>query len=59
VTTAVQTGAYVDPARSRIAVGVLANQWIAGKVNLKPSTFALYGDPRSRTSAHSTAATPL
>lgn len=42
VTTAVQTGAYVDPARSRITVGAMAEQWLAGKVNLKTSTFALY-----------------
>jgi integrase len=42
VTTAVQTGTYVDPERSRITVGSMADQWLAGKVNLKPSTFALY-----------------
>jgi integrase len=42
VTTAVQTGTYVDPARSRITVGAMASHWFAGKVNLKPSTFALY-----------------
>lgn len=42
VTTAVQTGAYVDPARSRMTVGALAGQWINGKVNLKASTYALY-----------------
>lgn len=42
VTTAVQTGAYVDPARSRISVDVLARQWLAGKVNLKSTTYALY-----------------
>lgn len=42
VTTAVQTGAYVDPARSRVTVGAMADQWLAGKVNLKSSTFALY-----------------
>jgi integrase len=43
ITTAVNTGAYVDPSRSRMTVGTLAEQWIAGKVNLKPSTHALYG----------------
>jgi integrase len=43
VTTAVNTGAYVDPSRSRMTVGALAEQWIVGKVNLKPSTHALYG----------------
>jgi hypothetical protein len=42
VTTAVHTGNYVYPARSRIIVGAMAQQWLAGKVNLKPSTFALY-----------------
>lgn len=42
VTTAVKTGAYVDPDRSRMTTGSLAEQWLAGKVNLKPSTHALY-----------------
>lgn len=42
VTTAVQTGSYVDPARSRLTVGALAEQWIKGKVSLKPTTRALY-----------------
>jgi integrase len=42
VTTAVQTGTYVDPARSRMTVGTLAEQWLGGKVNLKPTTRALY-----------------
>lgn len=42
VTIAVQTGAYVDQARSRISVEVLARQWLAGKVNLKSTTYALY-----------------
>jgi integrase len=42
VTTAVQTGSYVDPARSRLTVGSLAKQWISGKVSLKPTTRALY-----------------
>ncbi len=42
VTTAVQTGSYVDPARSRLTVGSLAEQWIDGKVSLKPTTRALY-----------------
>lgn len=42
VTTAVQTGNYVDPARSRLTVGSLADQWINGKVSLKPTTRALY-----------------
>ena len=42
VTTAVQTGAYVDPVRARKTVGELSEQWFVGKVNLKPSTQALY-----------------
>ena len=42
VTTAVQTGRYVDPARARLTVGTLAQQWITGKVSLKPTTRALY-----------------
>ena len=42
VTTTVQTATYVDPARSRVTVGTLAEQWLAGKVNLKPTTRALY-----------------
>jgi len=42
VTTTVHTATYVDPARSRVTVGTLAEQWLAGKVNLKPTTRALY-----------------
>jgi integrase len=42
VTTAVRTGSYVDPARSRLTIGGLAEQWIMGKVSLKPTTRALY-----------------
>ncbi|MBE7179938.1 MAG: site-specific integrase [Terriglobus roseus] len=42
VTTAVRTGTYVDPLRSRTLVGTLADQWFAGKVALKPTTRALY-----------------
>jgi integrase len=42
ITTSVQTGNYVDPARGRLTVGTLADQWIAGKVNLKPTTRARY-----------------
>lgn len=42
VTTSVQTGSYVDPVRARVLVGTLADQWIAGKVSLKPTTRALY-----------------
>src|SRR5690349_7633546 len=31
-------GAYVDPARSRFTVGAMADQWMRGKINLKPTT---------------------
>jgi integrase len=48
ITTAVQTGAYVDPARARTTVGAVAEQWLAGKVNLKPTTRALYETILSR-----------
>ena len=37
-----QTGRYVDPARSRITVGAWANQWLATQVQLKPSTRTRY-----------------
>jgi len=42
VTAAVETGTYVDPRRSRLTVGELAATWLAGKVNLKPTTRARY-----------------
>lgn len=42
VTTAVGTGSYVDPNRSKIVLGDLADQWLAGKLNLKPTTRARY-----------------
>jgi integrase len=42
VTSSIQTGTWVDPARSRMTVGILATQWLAGKVNLKPTTRARY-----------------
>lgn len=42
VTTAIQTGTYVDPSRSRITVGAMAEQWFDGKVSLRPTTRALY-----------------
>jgi hypothetical protein len=42
VTAAVRAGSYVDPARSRLTIGGLAEQWIMGKVSLKPTTQALY-----------------
>jgi hypothetical protein len=42
VTTAVGTGSYVDPNRSKVTLGVVAEQWMAGKINLKPTTWARY-----------------
>ena len=42
VTTAVGTGGYVDPNRSKTNVGVVADQWLASKLNLKPTTRARY-----------------
>jgi integrase len=44
VATAVHTGTYVDPSRSKITVGDLAPVWLAGKINLKPTTRARYED---------------
>jgi integrase len=35
-------GDYIDPARSTITVGELTRQWLASKVNLKPSTAERY-----------------
>lgn len=34
--------AYIDPARSMVLVGELLDQWLDGKINLKPSTRARY-----------------
>jgi integrase len=42
ITTAVQTGHYVDPAMSRVTVGDWSNRWLAGQGHLKPSTRARY-----------------
>ena len=44
VTAAVQTGTYVDPTRAKLTVGELAHVWLAGKVNLKPTSRARYAD---------------
>lgn len=44
VTTAVQTGTYVDPSRARLTVGEMAARWLESKANLKPSTRARYVD---------------
>jgi integrase len=38
VTTAVNTGLYVDPTRGRVPLGEWAEQWLATKVDLKPTT---------------------
>lgn len=42
ITTSFQTGTYVDPARGKLTVGALADQWLAGKVNLAATTRACY-----------------
>lgn len=42
VTTAVQTGTYVDPARAKVPLETVAAQWFAGKINLRPTTRARY-----------------
>ena len=42
VESAKLAGGYVDPVRAKMTVGELAAQWMAGKVNLKPTTRARY-----------------
>lgn len=42
VTTAVTSGTYVDPNRSRVTVGDWAQQFLATKVDLKPSMHERY-----------------
>jgi integrase len=42
VTTAVQTGTYVDPALGKITVGEWAQRWLGGQAHLKPSTYERY-----------------
>src|SRR4051794_18143412 len=44
VTTAVSTGTYVDPGRAKATVGELAPVWLAGKINLTPTSRARYAD---------------
>jgi len=44
VTTAVGTGTYVDPGRAKATVRELAPVWLAGKINLKPTSRARYAD---------------
>jgi Phage integrase, N-terminal SAM-like domain len=38
VTTSVHTGSHVDPKRMRLTLGDWSAQWLATKVNLKPTT---------------------
>jgi len=38
VTTSVHTGSYVDPKRMRLTLGEWSGQWLATKVDLKPTT---------------------
>lgn len=42
VTTSVGTGTYVDPNRSKVLVRVVADEWLAGKLNLKETTRVRY-----------------
>ncbi|HEX2399351.1 MAG TPA: tyrosine-type recombinase/integrase [Mycobacterium sp.] len=42
VTTAVQTGTYVDPAKAQITVGEWTTQWLRAQAHLKPSTRERY-----------------
>ncbi len=42
VTTAVQTGTYVDPALGKITVAEWSERWLAGQAHLKPSTCERY-----------------
>jgi hypothetical protein len=42
VTTAVQTGTYVDPALGKVTVALWSERWLAGQAHLKPSTYARY-----------------
>jgi integrase len=42
VTTAVQTGTYVDPALGKISVSEWSARWLAGQAHLKPSTHERY-----------------
>lgn len=42
VNNAVLSGTYVDAAAGRMTVGELADQWLAGKVNLAPGTRQVY-----------------
>lgn len=42
VTTAVQSGTYVDPARGKVTVGEWSARWLTGQAHLKLSTYDRY-----------------
>ena len=42
VAVSMQSGTWVDPDRAKMTVGQLADLWIQTKVNLKPTTTAVY-----------------
>jgi integrase len=42
VTTAVQTGIYVDPNRGKVTIEEWATRWLDGQAHLKPSTHERY-----------------
>jgi integrase len=42
VTTAVQTGVYVDPNKGKITIGDWATRWLDGQAHLKASTYERY-----------------
>ena len=42
VTTAIRTGSYVDPGRAKLTVAAMAEQWLAGKINLRETTRVQY-----------------
>jgi integrase len=44
ITTAVGTGSYVDPRRAKTTIGQVADQWLAGKINLKVSSRTRYSN---------------
>jgi hypothetical protein len=52
VESAKLASAYIDPALSTLTVGTLIDQWLAGKINIKPSTRARYESAIESTSGH-------
>jgi len=44
VTTAMQTGVYVDPNRGKITIGDWSARWLDGQAHPKPSTHERYAD---------------